>query len=140
MRLLKSFLFQVIVLSLGFGLAFAQGEEGLKTLNQEPQVLDLKWVLGEVMNIDLENKVISVKYLDYEDSEEKNISILIGSDTTFENIKSLEEIRPQDYLSLDYVFTQDGKNVAKNISLDKPKTVEAEGQKEADGQLPEIGE
>lgn len=140
MRLLKSFLFQVIVLSLGFGLAFAQGEDEVKTLNQEPQVLDLKWVLGEVMNIDLENKVISVKYLDYEDSEEKNISILIGSDTTFENIKSLEEIRPQDYLSLDYVFTQDGKNVAKNISLDKPKTVEAEGQKEADGQLPEIGE
>ncbi len=140
MRLLKSFLFQVIVLSLGFGLAFAQGEDEVKTLNQEPQVLDLKWVLGEVTNIDLENKVISVKYLDYEDSEEKNISILIGSDTTFENIKSLEEIRPQDYLSLDYVFTQDGKNVAKNISLDKPKTVEAEGQKEADGQLPEIGE
>jgi hypothetical protein len=140
MRLLKSFLFQVIVLSLGFGLAFAQGEDEVKTLNQEPQVLDLKWVLGEVTNIDLENKVISVKYLDYEDSEEKNISILTGPDTTFENIKSLEEIKPQDYLSFDYILTQDGKNLAKVISLDKPKTVEAEGQKEADGQLPEIGE
>jgi len=140
MRLLKSFLFQVIVLSLGFGLAFAQGEDEVKTLNQEPQVLDLKWVLGEVTNIDLENKVISIKYLDYEDSEEKNISILTGPDTTFENIKSLEEIKPQDYLSFDYILTQDGKNLAKVISLDKPKTVEAEGQKEADGQLPEIGE
>jgi len=140
MRLLKSFLFQVIVLSLGFGLAFAQGEDEVKTLNQEPQVLDLKWVLGEVTNIDLENKVISIKYLDYEDSEEKNISILTGPDTTFENIKSLEEIKPQDYLSFDYILTQDGKNLAKVISLDKPKAAEAEGQKETGGQLPEIGE
>ncbi len=140
MRLLKSFLFQVMVLSLGLGLAFAQGEEEVKTLNQEPQVLDLKWVLGEVMNIDLENKVISVKYLDYEDGEEKNISLLTGPDTTFENIKSLEEIKPQDYLSFDYILTQDGKNLAKVISLDKPKATETEGQREAGGQLSEIGE
>jgi hypothetical protein len=141
MALLKSFLFQAMVLSLGLGLAFAQGEEeGAKGFNQELKDLDVKWALGEVMNVDLENKIISIKYLDYEDGGEKDISVLIAPETIFENIESLEEIKPQDYLSLDYVLTQDGKNISKNISLDKPKETESIEKAEAGGRLSEVGD
>jgi len=87
---------------------------------QEPQ-----WVWGEVIKADPANKLISVKYLDYETDQEKEISIEASDQTTYENVKSIEEIALNDVVSVDYITTPDGKNIAKNISIEKPETTPA---------------
>lgn len=60
-----------------------------------------------------------IRYLDYETDTEKEISVGVDDKTTYENIKSLEEIKPQDAVSVDYIVNTDGKNIAKNINLEK---------------------
>lgn len=91
--------------------------------------LETQWIYGDVINLDPQNKTIMVKTLDYETDREKEIAIAIDEKTTFENIKSLDEIRPNDTVSIDYIVTADGKNLARNISLETseaqviPKTI-----------------
>jgi len=87
----------------------------------EPQVL---WLWGEVVSVDANNKQITVKYLDYEADTEKEMNIGVDDKTTYENTKSIEEIKPLDTLSIDYTVTSDGKNIAKNISKEKPESRE----------------
>ncbi len=81
---------------------------------------DVQWVWGEVAGLDIPNKTITLKYLDYETSEEKQISLAVNSLTGYEGVKSLEEIGLKDTLSIDYIISN-GKNIVKNISLEKPE-------------------
>jgi len=96
----------LIVLSVNAPL-FAQEEE-------------TKWVWGEVLSLDTEKNEIKVKYLNYETDEEKEITIACDSETKFENISSIDEIRIGDYASIDYI-AKDDKNIAMNISIEKVK-------------------
>lgn len=134
MNILKGFLCGVMVLFIGLGLLLAQDGNESEAVNQELKDLDLQWVLGEVINVDLKDNLINVKCLDPEDSQEKEMSIGVDSGTTYEGVKSLDEIKPQDLLSIDYAITQDSKNLAKNIGLDKSQESQAEGQVELDKQ------
>lgn len=99
--------------------------------DKEPE---MQWIYGDVINLDPHNKIIMVKTLDYETDQEKEIAIAIDEKTTFENIKSLDEIRPNDTVSIDYIVTADGKNLARNISLETseaqviPETIGVEQQ------------
>ncbi len=84
----------------------------------EPQ---MQWLWGEVVNLDLQNKIILVKYLDYETDESKEISVMVDDSTAYENIKSIEELKPNDAVSVDYIVTAEGANIAKNVSVEKPE-------------------
>lgn len=84
---------------------------------------EMQWIWGEVTSVDLENRVFVVKYLDYETDQEKEITINTDEKTVYENIKSLEEMRPTDTLSVDYIISSDGKNIAKNVSIEKPEVM-----------------
>jgi hypothetical protein len=90
--------------------------------SQEPVEPDMQWLWGEVSNVDLQNKTILVKYLDYETDQEKEISITIDDKTNYENIKSIDELKAKDTVSIDYIVSLDGKNIARNISAEKPET------------------
>ncbi len=79
-----------------------------------------QWVWGEVTNLDNQAKTLTLKYLDYETDQEKELVLNIDEKTTYENIKSFDEIKVKDALSVDYVTGLDDKNIAKNISLEKP--------------------
>ena len=81
-----------------------------------------QWVWGEVVSLDTENKTILVKYLDYETDQEKEISKGVSDKTTYENIKSLDEIKPQDSVSIDYSVSPENMNIATNISLEKAES------------------
>jgi hypothetical protein len=114
----------LILITVSFGLSEEQS-----SMQQEPATVtsvqnepETQWVWGEVVNLDTENKVMVVKYLDYETDQEKEISIGVDDKTTYENVKSLDEVKPQDAVSIDYTLSPDGKNIAKNISLEKPET------------------
>lgn len=81
---------------------------------------EIQWVWGEVTNFDSQAKTVTLKYLDYETDQEKELVLAVDDKTTFENIKSLDEIKIKDTLSVDYTAGADGKNVAKNINFEKP--------------------
>ena len=81
----------------------------------EPEVL---WVWGEVAAVDLVKKSLTLKYLDYESDEEKDIDIVTNEKTGYESIKSLDDITAKSVLSVDYIV-QDGLNIAKNISFER---------------------
>ena len=85
-----------------------------------PNESDTQWVWGEVVNLDGAGKIITLKYLDYETDQEKDILLAVDEKTAFENIKSFDEIKAKDTLSIDYMVAPDGKNIAKNIGLESP--------------------
>jgi hypothetical protein len=87
---------------------------------QEPQ-----WVWAEVLSVDPLKLQMTVKYLDYETDSEKEMVINADDTTTYENIKSFGEIKPQDTLSIDYITTAEGKNFARNINLEKSEDIES---------------
>lgn len=93
----------------------AQDEAGALDV-KEPET---QWIYGEVVNLDPQNKAILIKTLDYETDQEKEIAVTVDEKTSFENIKSLDEIKPNDTVSVDYVAAGENKNVAKNISLER---------------------
>lgn len=114
-----------ILILLNAGVSFSQ--EGTTPeqaqLASEPEV---QWLWGELISVDTPNKTVLVKYLDYETETEKEISITVDDKTTYENVKSIDEIKPQDTVSIDYIVNSEGKNLAKNISLEKPESQEPE--------------
>lgn len=82
------------------------------------QEKEIEWIWGEVISLDKEKGEIKVKYLDYETDEEKEVTIICDPETKFENVSGFEEIKIGDSASIDYVI-EEGKNIAKNISIEK---------------------
>lgn len=89
---------------------------------------EVSWLWGEVIALDVQNKTLGVKYLDYDTESYKEINVTADESTVYENLKALDELKPEDTISLDYTVNPDGKNVAKNISLEKPEAGTGEQQ------------
>ena len=85
---------------------------------ENSDLANTQWVWGEVISVNAQDKTLSLKYLDYETDQEKEMSIITDDSTSYDNVKSLGEIQPKDHLSVDYI-SKDGKNVAKTIGLEK---------------------
>lgn len=96
------------------GLNFAQEQISIES-ETAPEV---QWIWGEVLSVDTQKNELLVKYLGYEAENEKEINVNIDDKTTYENIKSLLDIKPHDNVSIDYIISPDGKNIAKNISIE----------------------
>ncbi len=92
---------------------------------------DMQWAWGEVVSVDSANKTITVKSLDYETDQEKEISVTIDEKTTFENVKSLDEIKALDAISIDYTIDADGKKIAKAVTIEAPMDKEAAQEESA---------
>lgn len=129
---------------LNIGLILAQEpetetQEQPPTAEQEqvasgPQV---QWLWGEVVSADPTNKTLLIKYFDYETDSEKETSIVLDDKTTYENVNSIEEIKPQDTASIDYTVDARGKNIAKNISVEKAESNIEPQEKKAVEEKPE---
>lgn len=81
---------------------------------------ETQWAWGEVTNVDVQARTLTLKYLDYETDQEKDLVLAVDEKTAFENIKNFDEIKINDTLSVDYMVGSDGKNIAKNINFEKP--------------------
>ena len=111
---------------LGGGFIFAQQE---KVSAEPPSALtEVQWLWGEVSSVDTANNTLVVRYIDYDTDMDKQATVVIDGKTTFDNVRSLGEIKPQDTVSIDYAVNPEGKNIAKNISLEKLEedTIDAE--------------
>jgi hypothetical protein len=107
------------------GSAFSQEQAAKKPLAQEvTSETESQWIWGDVVSVDPVAKKLVVKYLDYETDTEKEINIELDDKTTYENVKSADEIKAMDTLSVDYTVSTGGKNIAKNISVERPEGVQ----------------
>ncbi len=88
------------------------------------QEKDIKWAWGEVVNLDGQSGAVTLKYLDYETDQEKELVLFIDEKTTFENVVNFAELKLNDTLSIDYVVGSDNRNIAENISLENPEIVD----------------
>ncbi len=105
------------------GVNFAQ-QEGMG-MGETSEAPDVQWLWGEAVSVDTAKGEVVVKYLDYETEQEKQVTISTDDKTTFENANSLAQIKTADTLSIDYIVDKGGKNLAKNISVEKPEEVNA---------------
>lgn len=108
----------VSVMFLGSGLNYAQEEYVMQT----PAEPEIQWIWGEVVSVDPTTSQIVVKYFDYETDSDKEMSINVDNKTTYENVKTIDEIKPGDTVSIDYIVNTEGKNIGKNISVEKPES------------------
>lgn len=108
--------------SFSFGQDAGMSEPGMGA-EMEMDASGAQWILGEVISVDTQKNEVLVKYLDYETEQEKEIAIMADNNTAYENVKSLAELKPKDTVSVDYVAGADGKNVAKNISVEAPEPI-----------------
>lgn len=117
MRLKIVFIFMgTALIFLSGGLSLAQ--EMPATTTQEETEPEVQWIWAEAVSVDAQKNELLVKYLDYETETEKEITITVDDKTAYENRASLVEIKIGDSLSIDYIVNPDGKNVAKNISVE----------------------
>ncbi|MCU0650613.1 MAG: hypothetical protein MUC52_00060 [Candidatus Omnitrophica bacterium] len=109
------FVIAVAACALLTGTAVSRAQENL-----EPQ-----WLWGEVETVNAQAKTLQVKYLDYDTDIEKELTLATDEKTKYENVKGLEEIKPQDTISVDYVIGSDGGNLAVDISVEKLEDMDA---------------
>jgi len=91
-------------------------------IQNEPDIL---WAWGEVITLDPLAKSFTVKYLDYETDQEKEIVIATDDNTAYENIKSIDELKPRDTVSVDYIVSSEGRNIATNVGLELPEAMDS---------------
>jgi hypothetical protein len=89
---------------------------------------DLQWVWAEVISVSPQNNQLTLKYLDYEADAEKEMVMGVDDKTTYENVKSLSEIKASDAVSVDYITNAEGKNIAKNINVEKPEAASPQAE------------
>lgn len=80
-----------------------------------------QWLWGEVISVDPQKNELVVKYTDYDTDQGKEVPISADAETTFENAKAITDIKPLDTVGIDYSVNMEGKNIAKNISVEKPE-------------------
>ena len=121
----------VIVMAATAQIVFAQeaavtpADSTVVASNQQPaseEEGDMQWAWGEITNLDNQAKTVTLKYLDYETDQEKELVLAVDEKTTFENINDFNELKLEDTLSIDYILGADNKNIAKNISFEKSDT------------------
>ncbi len=77
-----------------------------------------EWLLGDVIALDLKNNQLTIGYIDFETYEEKEIDITVDSDTIFENVASLDYIKVDDAVAIDYIIDHKGQAIALNIRVE----------------------
>ncbi|MFH1440874.1 MAG: hypothetical protein ABIH18_02370 [Candidatus Omnitrophota bacterium] len=80
---------------------------------------ETKWLWGSVVLVDKGNNEIMLKYMDYDTDTEKEIKMKVDDKTVYEEIDSLGDVKPNDILSIDYIVSPEGQNVASVIILEK---------------------
>jgi hypothetical protein len=109
----------LVLLNAGFVFAQEENQEQEAVSAPETTAAEVQWLWGEAVSVDTDAKTILVKYLDYDTDLEKELTVSTNEKTLFENIVSLSEVKPQDTVSIDYIISAEGKNIAQIISVEK---------------------
>jgi hypothetical protein len=129
MRVKRGFILSITFSLVFFSFGFAFSQEQPQQVQIAPAAKsepEIQWVWGEIVSKDDSKAQLIVKYLDYETDQEKELTLSANDLTTYENVKSFQEIKPQDTAGIDYVVDDGGNNIAKNISIENPEGIKTE--------------
>jgi hypothetical protein len=126
--LILSIAFYFIFTGYSFALNGNQEQPAETVTGPVDQSADTQWVWGEVIAVDAAKNEFMVKYLDYETDQEKELTLSVDGKTAFENVRSLAEMKAQSQAGIDYIVSSEGKNIARNVSVENMESLESEGQ------------
>ena len=122
-----SFIFGGVVL-------FAQEDSNSNsdnTSSQSKEAVAMEWVMGIVKSVNLEDKTIDVSYYDFENDEDKVITISTNDRTEYIGMK-LKDINPGDDIEVSYMYSNDGTPIAEAVITAKLKDIESGDKSEED--------
>ncbi len=97
-----------------------QEEEHLEQNGQEEVIeVGAGWAWGDVLFIDFDAGQFVINYLDYDKLVETDIVLSVDGKTVFENAQGLGEIKIDDNVSVDYIVTDSGNNIARLITVER---------------------
>lgn len=102
--------------------------ESAKAAISQPKDLT---IYGEVQSVNAAGGTMTVQYYDYDTDEERSIELSVAGDTKIENAPGLGDIKKGDWADITYM-TQDSKNKAKSIIVEKEEEVPAEAMPEGE--------
>jgi len=92
---------------------FAQEEK------QEEKKEEMKYSYGTVTQINESTNEIVINEYDLDNYSEVTVTYSVDPEAKFENVSSLKEISPDTDVDIEYVEKEDGKKIAKIISVYK---------------------
>ena len=111
---MAKYLFLILVcISLAYVPAYSQEE-------------DVEYGYGIVVEIKKDSNEIIVSEYDWESDEEANVTYSIHEDLKIDNIDSWKNIPNETYVDIEYVIGENGKRMAKYISVNKTEEIETE--------------
>lgn len=92
-----------------------------ETLSEQEDIVEVGagWAWGDVLFIDKEAGQFVVNYLDYNKLIKVDIVLCVDGKTVFENAQGLGQIKIDDNVSVDYIVTDSGKNIARLVTVDR---------------------
>lgn len=78
---------------------------------------DTEYSYGTVVEVNKDKNQISISEYDWETDSEMTVTYSMGPDVKLENVDLLEKIAPDTYVDVEYIVAEDGKKVAKVISV-----------------------
>ncbi len=81
--------------------------------------METKWLWGNVVSGDKRSNEIVLKTMDYDTDTEKEVKMKVDDKTVYEEVDSLSAIKPEDILSIDYLVSPEGENIASVVILEK---------------------
>ena len=85
--------------------------------NAIAQEEDTEYSGGTVVEVNASKNEIVVNKYDWENDEEVTVTYSIDPDVKLENVNSLKEIGLDTYVDIEYIVQEDGKKIAKLISV-----------------------
>ena len=90
-----------------------------------------EWVMGIVKSVNLEKGTIDVSYYDFENDEDKVITISTNDKTEYIGLK-LKDINPGDDVEVSYTYSNDGTPVAEAVITAKLKDIEKDNSEKSE--------
>ncbi len=127
---MRAKLFFVLVCALFLLFLSSQSGFAQNSDSQETQVKDesaaagleeteTKWLWGNVVSVDKGNNEIVLKTMDYDTDTEKEVKMKVDDKTVYEEVDSLDAVKQDDILSIDYIVSHEGENIASVVILEK---------------------
>ena len=121
---MKKAIFLAIILGIALGFACAAVNAEETTQTQPPAKATVpapegQEAYGEVVSVDANAGAITITEYDYEKDEDVNKSYTIDKAATFENVKSLSEVKTGDWVALTLKPQKDGTNLATSVYVER---------------------
>ena len=114
---MRKALFIAVILSVVmlFALTSARAQEAPVA----PAVADAQEAYGEVVSVDVNAGTLAITEYDYEKDEDVNNTYTIDKAATYENVKSLAEVKAGDWVALTLKPGEGSANIATSVYVER---------------------